>query len=72
MGWPMSFLAEFLAVMVVWLSSAALGQFGVVVEKKPLLKPAMERSERTVPRSPRTSIQVPIAAVPSECDAPTA
>ena len=68
----MGFLAEILAVIVIWLSSVALGQFGVAIDKKPLSKPNHERSERAVPRSPRTSIRVPVAAAPPECDAPTA
>jgi len=68
----MGFLAEMLAVLVIWLSSVALGQFGVAVDKKPLPKPTHERSERAVPRSPRTSIRVPVAAAPPPCDAPVA
>jgi hypothetical protein len=48
----MSFLAEILAVMIVWLSSLALGQFGVAVDNNPKAKPA---KERVVTRSPRVS-----------------
>jgi hypothetical protein len=48
----MSFLAELLAVMVVWLSSLALCQFGVVVDKEPRAKPV---KERVVSRSPRVT-----------------
>jgi hypothetical protein len=48
----MSFLAEILAVMVVWLSSVALCQFGVVVDNNPKAKPP---KERVVTRSPRVS-----------------
>jgi hypothetical protein len=58
-----------LAVMVVWLSSVALGQFGVVVDKKPVPKPS---HERTVSRSPRAPITTPVAVVPSAAPAPTA
>jgi hypothetical protein len=64
----MGFLAEMLAILVIWLSSLALGQFGVAVDKKPLPKPSHERSERAVQRSPRTPIRVPVAAAPPACD----
>jgi hypothetical protein len=65
----MCFLAEMLAVMVVWLSSVALGQFGVVLDKTPAAKPS---HERTVSRSPRAPIATPIAVVPSATPAPMA
>lgn len=65
----MCFLAEMLAVMVIWLSSVALGQFGVVLDKKPAPKPS---HERTVSRSPRSPIQTPVAAAPQTTPAPMA
>lgn len=65
----MSFLAELLALTVVWLSSLALCQFGVVIDKHPRLKPVQER---TVSRSPRAPITVPVALCPGPATTPTA
>lgn len=65
----MSFLAELLALTIVWLSSMALCQFGVVIDKHPKLKPAQER---TVTRSPRLPITAPIALCPGPSTTPTA
>lgn len=65
----MSFLAEFLAVTVVWLSSVALGQFGVALDQCPRAKPTQAR---TVSRLPREPIQSPVAATPRAAPAPTA
>ncbi|WP_425999706.1 hypothetical protein [Caulobacter sp. DWR1-3-2b1] len=65
----MSFLAEILAIVVVWLSSVALGQFGIVLDTCPLTK---STSERTVSRSPRGSMPSPVAVAPQSMDTPTA
>ena len=64
----MSFLAEMLAIVVVWLSSVALGQFGIVLDTCPLAKAT---SERTVSRSPRGSAPSPVAMVPQSRATPT-
>lgn len=60
----MGFLAEILAAAVVWLSSFALGQFGVAVETRarPPADPAP--AAKTVARSPRGDLPKlpPIAA----------
>lgn len=58
----MSFLAELLAVAVVWLSSFALCQFGVVVDHavRPHTKPP---EARTVNRSRDVSQPPPIAVI---------
>ncbi len=61
MGRAMSLLAEILAVVIVWLSSAALGQFGIVLDTCPLAK---STSERTVSRSPRGTAPSPVAIAP--------
>lgn len=62
----MSFLAEMLAVAVVWLSSFALCQFGVVVEHA--VCPQAKSSEaRTVSRSRETAVRpAPVALNGSE------
>lgn len=62
----MSFLAEILAVAVVWLSSFALCQFGVVVEHAAC--PHAKSSEaRTVSRSRDTGVRpTPVAMNGSE------
>ncbi len=57
----MSFLAEMLAVVVVWLSSVALGQFGILLDTSPIAK---SPPERTVSRSPRGSVQSPAPVAP--------
>ncbi|HQR87737.1 MAG TPA: hypothetical protein PLH31_00345 [Caulobacter sp.] len=64
----MSLLAEILAVAVVWLSSVALGQFGIVLDTCPLAKTT---SERTVSRSPRAAPS-PIAIAPQTAPLPNA
>lgn len=70
----MSFLAEMLAVAVVWLSSFALCQFGVVVESavSPHAKAAHDKASqaRTVSRSRDASVQPKPVAVnrPSSVD----
>jgi hypothetical protein len=56
----MSFLAEMLAVVVIWLSAVALGQFGIVLDKCPQARPA---AERLVSRSPREPLQRPAALI---------
>jgi hypothetical protein len=50
MGFPMSALAEFIAAIVVWLSSMALCQFGMAVEHKAKAPP---KAERVIARTPR-------------------
>lgn len=62
----MSFLAEMLAVAVVWLSSFALCQFGVVVEHA--VCPHAKSSEaRTVSRSRDAAVKpTPVALNGSE------
>jgi hypothetical protein len=62
----MSFLAEMLAVVVVWLSSFALGQFGLAVDHCGC--PKAHRTEaRTVTRSPHAdnSRPAPVAVTAS-------
>ncbi len=54
----MSFLAEMLAVATVWLSSFALGQFGVAIEHHACPKMHGERSH-TVARSPHIGLARP-------------
>lgn len=57
----MGFLAEMLAVAVVWLSSFALCQFGVVIDHA--VRPHAKSSEaRTVNRSRDVSQPPPITA----------
>ncbi len=43
MGPPMSSLAEFIAAIVLWLSSMALCQFGMAAEQKAKAPPKAER-----------------------------
>jgi hypothetical protein len=50
MGSPMSSLAEFFAAIMVWLSSMALCQFGMVVEHQAKAPPKVER---VIARTPR-------------------
>jgi hypothetical protein len=50
MGFPMSSLAEFIAAIMLWLSSMALCQFGMVVEHRAKAPP---KAERVIARSPR-------------------
>nr|WP_236634319.1 hypothetical protein [Caulobacter sp. X] len=61
----MAFLAEMLAVAVVWLSSFALCQFGVATETR-AHKAGHAHAVKTVARSPRAEAakprQVPTAA----------
>lgn len=64
----MSFLAEMLAIVVVWLSSVALGQFGIVLDTCPLAKSV---PERTVSRSPRGSVRAPVAVISQSRETPT-
>ena len=52
----MSFLAELLAVVVVWLSSVALGQLGVAIDQSPRANAA---HARTVARLPSQPAQTP-------------
>ena len=62
----MAFLAEILAVAVVWLSSFALGQFGVATEARGH-KADRAHAGKTVARSPRADAakpQSPAAAPP--------
>ena len=47
----MSYLAETLAALVLWLSATALCQFGVAVERQAAKVPP--KVERTVARTPR-------------------
>lgn len=58
----MGFLAEMLAVAVVWLSSFALCQFGVAVEQA--CPHAKSAQHKTVARSPRDTAgkPMPVAA----------
>ncbi|CAN5411715.1 hypothetical protein BH10PSE3_BH10PSE3_41050 [soil metagenome] len=46
----MSSLAEFIAAIMVWLSSVALCQFGMVVEHQVKIPP---KAERVIARTPR-------------------
>jgi len=62
----MSLLTELLAVMLVWLSSLALSQFGVSLEEKDRLKPT---TVRVVPRSPPADPPPPVVAPPAEAAA---
>jgi len=59
----MSLLTEILAVMLVWLSSLALGQLGVSLEEKdrPKATPV-----RVVPRSPPAEPQAVVAPSPTD------
>ncbi|WP_419251632.1 hypothetical protein ACN2C6_09745 [Caulobacter sp. ErkDOM-YI] len=57
----MSFLAEMLAIVVVWLSSLALGQLGVALDAHPVAK---SPPERKVSRSPRGSMKSPVTVAP--------
>jgi hypothetical protein len=50
MGLPMSSLAEFIAAIVLWLSSMALCQFGMAIEQKVKAPP---KAERVIARTPR-------------------
>jgi hypothetical protein len=50
MGFPMSSLAEFLAAIMLWLSSMALCQFGMAVEHRTKTPP---KAERVIARTPR-------------------
>ena len=50
MGLPMSSLAEFVAAIMLWLSSMALCQFGMAVEHQAKSPP---KAERVIARSPR-------------------
>jgi hypothetical protein len=50
MGFPMSSLAEFIAAIMLWLSSMALCQFGMAVEHRAKAPP---KAERVIARSPR-------------------
>ena len=50
MGFPMSSLSEFLAAIVLWLSSMALCQFGMAVEHRAKSPP---KAERVIARTPR-------------------
>jgi hypothetical protein len=43
MGFPMSSLAEFIAAIMLWLSSMALCQFGMAVEHQAKSPPKAER-----------------------------
>lgn len=54
----MAFLAEMLAVAVVWLSSFALCQFGVATETR-ALKADRSHATKTVARSPRADAAKP-------------
>lgn len=54
LGWTMDFLAEMLAVAVVWLSSIALCQFGVSVEHR-ICPHAKSVQAKTVARTPRVA-----------------
>lgn len=58
----MSFLAELLAIVVVWLSSIALGQLGVAIDQSPRANAA---HPRTVSRSPSQPAQTPGATASS-------
>lgn len=57
----MAFLAEILAVAVVWLSSFALCQFGVATETR-AHKAERAHAVKTVARSPRAEVVKPKAA----------
>jgi hypothetical protein len=61
MGQAMSFLAEMLAIVLLWLSSLALGQLGIVLDSHPVAK---SPPERNVLRSPRGSMKSPVAVAP--------
>ena len=50
MGFPMSSLAEFIAAIMLWLSSMALCQFGMAVDHQAKV-PA--KAERVIARTPR-------------------
>ena len=50
MGLPMSSLAEFIAAIMIWLSSMALCQFGMAVEHRVKAPPKVER---VIARTPR-------------------
>jgi hypothetical protein len=50
MGLPMSSLAEFIAAIMLWLSSMALCQFGMAVEQQAKAPP---KAERVIARTPR-------------------
>ena len=65
----MSFLAEILAIVVVWLSSLALGQLGIVLDTHPVAK---SPPERKVLRSPRGSMKSPVTVAPPSRATPTA
>ena len=64
----MSFLAEILAVMVVWLASLALSQFGVVVDHNPKAKTT---KEQVVTRKLRVAPSPVAARAPSAAPAAT-
>jgi hypothetical protein len=50
MGFPMSSLAEFIAAIMLWLSSMALCQFGMSVDHQAKAPP---KAERIIARTPR-------------------
>lgn len=57
----MGFLAEMLAVAVVWLSSFALCQFGVATESRAHAKAHHGHAVKTVARTPRGDATKPSA-----------
>ena len=57
----MGFLAEMLAVAVVWLSSFALCQFGVTVDHRVCPHAKSQAQTKTVARSPRDARSTPVA-----------
>ena len=64
----MSFLAELLAIVVVWLSSIALGQLGVAIDQSPRANSAQGRTvspvrfEITGPWPPFDFVQMRLGA----------
>lgn len=77
MGAPVSFLTEIFAAIVLWLSTAALCQFGVAVEDelariKPRVERSVARTPRMAPRAEAPTIVAPMLAPEGDVRAVTA